>query len=341
MHDLTPRDRREAEKWVVRMLDDPDRHRPALSRWMLAKPGRRQLYENIYAALEDAGTAWTSAPAARPELGGPSTGTDKYRPPARPRSLAAMWLIAPIGLLAILMLLAFERAGQPLVLAAESDEMREHRLDGGTLVKLQPDSRLEITAQDGTALLRLTRGQARIAVPSSAARTVIVAAQGSEMQTGGAIFDVSLRNRLALAIKQGDMIVRLAAWSDQSPSRRSIRLRAGDSLAYAKGQISGSFAGSGRGHSPRVGYGLKSYDNVPISALIEEANRISATKIVLADPRESARRIDATVRINDPRAVASAVAAFLGSRVDMSAANKLTIRAKGPEEANSPQRQAR
>jgi ferric-dicitrate binding protein FerR (iron transport regulator) len=80
---------------------------------------------------------------------------------------------------------------------------------------------------------------------------------------------------------------------------------------------------------------------VPISALIEEANRISATKIVLAESRKGARRIDATVRINDPRAVASAVAAFLGSRVDMSAANKLTIRAKGREEAYSRQRQAR
>ena len=57
MDDITPRDRREVEKWVVRMLDDPERHRAALSRWTLEKPGRRALYEQLMCSVEDAGQA--------------------------------------------------------------------------------------------------------------------------------------------------------------------------------------------------------------------------------------------------------------------------------------------
>ena len=74
--------------------------------------------------------------------------------------------------------------------------------------------------------------------------------------------------------------------------------------------------------------GVKSFDNVPISDVIAEANSYSETKIELATPALGGREIFADIDIRDIERVAQAVSNFLQLDIDRSHPNKLILTEK-------------
>jgi transmembrane sensor len=73
---------------------------------------------------------------------------------------------------------------------------------------------------------------------------------------------------------------------------------------------------------------VKSFDNVPISDVIAEANSYNETKIELATPALGHREIFADIDIRDIQRVAQALASFLDVTIDRSKPNKLILTEK-------------
>lgn len=343
MNDITPRDRREAQKWVTRMLDEPDRHRAGLSRWMLEKPGRRALYERLMIGVEDAAFAMSVAreegrwPPAddRPE--------HKENGPVAPTMIAA----APLrrsrfqyGLAAIFLLIALSAAAlfvwrpafmpsssaNRITIATAAGQTREERLADGTLLRLGENSLLHVRLTPDERQFELQKGQARFDIPALAGRPFVVKAADSELAAAGGIFDLSLRNRLALRMEGGSIEVRLPGWRENARPSRLFRLRAGQTLAFEGGPKALPFVRYSSNQKVLGSEGARSYDDVAVQDIITEANRRNGVKIILADSTLGKRRIFGEIRIDDAEATANAVATFLRAQIDRSKDRQLIIR---------------
>lgn len=339
MNDITPRDRREAEKWVARMLDEPDRHRAGLSRWMLGKPGRRLLYERLMMDVEDVTSAFLGAKEAG--IWPPKTEEPSAVPPATPKLVApktrSRFHYAAAAVFILLVLSAgaafvWRPAFLPgmdashITIATAAGQTREEKLADGTMLRLDENSLVHVRLASGERQFELKKGQARFAIPALGGRPFVVTAAGSEIVAAGGIFDLSLRNRLAIRLEDGAVEVRLPGWRENARPSRLVRLNAGQTLAFAGGAHAlPSIRSSAPQHDLGAG-GAKSFDEVAVRDIIAEANGRNAVKIILSDPSLGARRIFGEIRIDDAEATASAIATYLRAQVDRSKPGRLLIR---------------
>lgn len=321
MDDITPRDRREVEKWVVRMLDDPERHRADLARWLLEKPGRRALYEKLFCSVEDAGQA-LSVPVLEKAASATPRRRWNYVPVAAAAALLALACGASIdsrmpGLFGSHMLGA-------MTLATRVGEVREERLADGTVILLDTDTQVHVRLSGKERVLDISRGRARFSVASDD-RPFIVQVADSDLLASGGIFDVSYRNRIAVNLLKGSLDLRLPGWRENAQPSRLIRLQAGEMLSFLAGQRTPPSVMSAVPSDGQWVSGVKSFDDVAIRDVIAEANRYSPVQIILADPAMSERQIFGDIRIRDAESVASAIATFLHARIDRSRPGQLII----------------
>lgn len=322
MDDITPRDRREVEKWVVRMLDDPERHRAALARWLLEKPGRRALYEKLLCSVEDAGQA-LSVPVVEKTASATPRRQWNYVPAAAAAALLALacgaaiyfWMHGLVG------------NGSPAegtVLATRVGEVREEKLTDGSVILLDTDTQVHVRLSGKERVIDMTRGRARFSIASDD-RPFIVRVADSDLLGSGSIFDVSYRNRIAVNLLKGSLDLRLPGWRQNAQPSRLIRLQAGEMLSFLAGQRTlPSVMSAAPSDGQWVG-GVKSFDDVAIRDVIAEANRYSPVQIILADPAMGERQIFGDIRIRDVESVASAIATFLHARIDRSRPGQLII----------------
>lgn len=319
MTEITPRDRREAEKWVVRMLDNPDRHRSALSRWMLAKPGRRELYDRIFSSVEDAALA---APENWRHKG---SGLVTTRPRCRLQSVAALF-VAFLCVSAVWFWIArTPPTPRSSIIASGADGAVEQRLPGGIMLILDTDSRIRLDRSPGGRIITLERGRMRLTVPQRVAGTLVIKAAQSQLAAASGSFDVSLRDRLVIAVRTGSLTAHAASWRDRAGRPLRFNLHPGERLAFAGNSLVPTVSRY-QPDEDQWGGGTKSFEDVPISAVIDEANSYSTSRIILADPALGTRRIFGDIHVRDGHAAARALAGYLGGEVDRSVAGYWTIR---------------
>lgn len=323
MDDITPRDRREVEKWVVRMLDDPERHRPGLARWMLEKPGRRALYDRLLGSVEDAGQAM-SAPVLDPLVAVTPPRQSNYFTVAAAALLLALacgaatyyWVPGLYG--------GGPQAAPGTTLATRLGEVREEKLADGSVLTLDTDTRVHVRFSGDQRLLEVERGRVRFSVAPNE-RPFVVLVANSQVLAAGGVFDVSYRNRVAVNLLKGSLDLRLPGWRENAQPSRLVGLRSGEMLTFSAGQRTLPSVISAPLSDGQWTSGVKSFDDVAIRDVIAEANSYSPVQIIVADPAMGERQIFGDIRIRDVESVASAIATFLGGRVDRSRPGQLII----------------
>lgn len=318
MNDITPRDQREAEKWVVRMLDEPDRHRAGLARWFLGKPGRRELYEQLLSSVEDAGQS-LSVPV-------PET-----RPPFKRRRYF-LPVAAALGLLLIATMTLFAWlpgrttfAGAVETFSTRTGEVREETLADGSTLTLDTDTHVLVNLSGGKRNVTLKQGRMRLAVAPKPGQPFEVTMADSQMIAAGGVIDLSYRNRIAVNLISGSAQVRLPGWRASAGKSHQIWLRPGQMLAYSAGQSTIPAVIPSPPSDGQWTSGVKSFDDVAVREVVAEANSYSPVKIVLADPMLGDRQIFGEIRIREIDSVAEAIATFLGARIDRSQPGRLLI----------------
>ncbi|UXC92973.1 MULTISPECIES: FecR family protein [Sphingobium] len=321
MNKLSWWDRRAASKWVMKMLYDPDRHHAAVQRWMAAKEGRQRLYETM---LVDVGAAAGAAAVAPMPVERRAVPAPKWRP-----ALAAVAVMTVIS--GALIMMQFHAPVSPEdafgggQLATRIGEVREVRLDDGSVLTLDTGTTINVDLSAEQRVVSLERGRARFRIVHDAARPFIVRFGQNEISSPGTIFDVSYGNRAAVHLLEGRADVKVRGWRSNARAEQLFHLRSGEQLSFLDGQAMPPSVMSARPTDEQWVSGVKNVDDVPISEVIVEANSYSTTQIVLADPTLGSREIFGSVHIRDVDAVANAIAAFLEAKVDRSHPGKLII----------------
>jgi len=323
MNDITPRDRREVEKWVVRMLDDPQRHRAGLARWLLEKPSRRAVYDQLIGSVEDAGQAMSASVLEEVADTAP-----KHRSPYRPAAAAAVLLLFVSGMAAYLWIPYVNReeaqSATAVTFATRLGEVREEKLADGTVLTLDTDTRVHLSLSDKDRVVQIERGRVRFSVASDD-RPFTVRVADSQLVTAGGLFDVSYHNRVAVDLLSGNLDLRLPGWRENAVPSRLIRLNPGERLTFSAGQRALPSVMTTAPSDRQWTNGVKSFDDVTIADVIAEANSYSPVQIILADPAMGEREIFGDFRIRDADSVASAIATFLHARIDRSKPGRLLI----------------
>ena len=308
---------RQAYKWAMRMLDDPQRHAAKLQRWMVKSPDHQAAYKRVVTEVGYASDAATLMPSLRVSASA-STKQWAWR---RPTYFAAATAITGGILLAVGW--HFYSTG-PTSLSGNPEQSRtvaiadgekEIRLADGSTVLMHGATRLNVRFSSAERAIDLLSGHARFEVQHDRARPFVVYAMGGSVTAVGTIFEVSVEQDVRVRLLKGLVRVALPPKVHEQKGREVL-------LAPGEGTVFSPEPAplppptvSERQPPPRH---LRSFDDVPVSVIVAEVNSRSPTKIELVDEAIGRERIFAELNLDDADAVAGRIARGLGLTIDRS-----------------------
>jgi transmembrane sensor len=294
----------QAIAWHLRLKDPiatPSDH-AGFEAWLRADPGHRLAYE-------DARTLWDEALAPARVLGADGWHRQKVSPRRRTR----------LGLAMAGLVLALLGGG---ALWRDPGIMERALADHATA----PGRVAQITLPDGSHAY--LDGDSAISVIMDGNRRDVL------LRRGRAWFDVARREGPSFRVVAGDVVVR-----DISTQFAVERAAAATLVTVEQGEVAVSTPGtpearvlvgqrmrveSGRMPPPEAvepgvtlawRRGLVVFDRAPLSAVVEQLDRMEAGRVLLADPALRGMTLSGVFRANDQAAVLSALRSALGLRV--------------------------
>jgi len=320
---LTPRDHREAQKWLNRMLEDPERYRRGLTRWIARKPAREACYMRLVKTIERADGSAQMLPSRRPQRW-----SSLYRL-LEPKSIAAVAVVVLAASLTVGITRSGGNSATPWLVSSAAartvwktrvGEVRTEHLADGTAILLDTDTIATLDTVSGQRVIEIEHGRARFTVPAGAAGSLVVRAAGFMVSPVGRVFDVSYRGTVKIQPIEGALEVRKA-----DDREAALALNPGEIVSLAHGQTLPRSATVARASEQQWVDGVKSFDNVPIREIIAEANSYSDRRLELADASLGDRRLFAEINIRDIEMVAEAISGFLDLDIDRSHTNQLIL----------------
>lgn len=285
------REQREAAEWLARMRGEPsEADRAAFEVWR-AKPVNAEAYsvaEEDFALAGSLSRQRIEALARR-----------ERRAPGGMRW--ALATVAAVGLAVGFAWYLNQRSDIPQI-AAGPMIPGQLRLADGTTVTLMDGAWAEPQFSEKERRLRLHGGRARFDVAHDAARPFIVVAGRSETRALGTVFEVDARTATPqVKLVTGSVEVRLGGTAKTirlSPGERAEVLEAGPRLLPEMS-------------SPAEATTMLAADNLPLSAVIDAANKAGAKPIRLADPALASLPVTGRFDVADGASLARKLAAAL------------------------------
>ncbi len=293
------------------------------SAWMAADPKHERAYEQCELAWELAADVCDS-PAIRSVL----TDVDQLisaqqRPTTRNRTITRrrswqMALAASVAAVAVLTAVLVKRS---VVTASEYataiGEQRVVTLADRSTVSLNTGTTLRVTYSRTARRVELLNGEALFAVTKDSARPFQVQALHSVTTAVGTKFNVQIGSRLAtVSVLEGTVSVGAVESGDDT---QRVSVTAGQAVDYGSdGPVSAARAadvGRIRGwQASRI-----VFNDVTLTAALQEYNRYSGVPIALGNPELGERRINGVFRIGDERAFLGALQQGLHVKASRSA----------------------
>ena len=318
--ELKPTDRRraaraEAAAWIVR-LHGPHRSpelEDAFREWLNADPENGRQFERVTETWEQGATIPV---AGIPRLAG-------RRPPSRRRALIATMAAGVCGLLGSGIWFAWS----DLTYATAVGEQRIVRLDDGTRLSLNSETRVEIDYTKSRRRVQLIKGEAYFEVAHNPARPFVVTAGGTRVTALGTTFVVRYdTDKTAVTLVEGKVVVAPAA-GDELPAvssnigpapshdRKDLVLTPGERVTLARNTPA-------LVDEPRVEAvtawrrGEVMLDKTQLSDAIAEMNRYDSQTLVIEDPRVAALQVSGIYHAGDSASFARTVAKLYGLHVE-------------------------
>lgn len=298
----------EAAHWFARMrAPDAEAYRPEFEAWR-AGPENAEAYAR---AEED----WLITAGVAPEY--IAVHRKSHGKPALSR---AHWALAASFILAISVAFAWvilgNHGGEPIVAENATGEIV---LEDGTRIALMDGAKLEPNFSRSERRVTLAGGRARFTVAHDAARPFRVEAAGSETTALGTIFEVDLTGREpVIHLVEGSVEIR-----GNASSGAPLRLRPGQRATVANDgpKLVGTPATGDTVSmsSPVAGTDAASVlnaENLPLSAVVDRANRVNIAKIELAEPAIGNRTVSGKFDVVDAASLARKLAVALDLLVE-------------------------
>lgn len=186
--------------------------------------------------------------------------------------------------------------------ATDAAEQKVVRLEDGSRVHLNVDSKVKVAFRDGERRLTLTRGEAFFDVAHDAARPFVVEAEGTRIRALGTKFDVRRQDGgVRVTLVQGS--VRVGPDSGQGGVVLAPNQEA---LVGANGAIRKVSTDAARTTSWTTGRLV--FRDTPLAAAVAEVNRYSDRKVELAGPGLAERPVSGFFDVGDAESFARGVA---------------------------------
>ena len=308
--------RAEAAAWIVR-LHGPHRSlelENAFREWLTADPENGRQFERVTETWEQG----ASIPVAGiPRIAG-------RRPPSRRRALIVAVAACVCGFLGLGVWIAWPYP----TYATAVGEQRVVRLDDGTRLSLNSETRVEIEYTKSQRRVQLIKGEAYFEVAHNAARPFVVAAGGTRVTALGTTFVVRYdTDKTAVTLVEGKVVVEPAA-GDELPvvpsknvgpasaaARKDLVLAPGERVTLARNT-------SALVDEPRVEAvtawrrGEVMLEKMQLSDAIAEMNRYDSQTLVIEDPRVASLQVSGIYHAGDSASFARTVAKLYGLHVE-------------------------
>ncbi|HEX6866718.1 MAG TPA: FecR family protein [Caulobacteraceae bacterium] len=300
----SPSVRAEAAAWVAR-LQGPNRDAEAeraFRRWMEADPAHAAAFDRATAVWEGIGGA-----AAGMDVGPGEVARQKTRRRAMATMMAATLVAVGGGWLAL----------RDPVYVTKVGEQRSVRLEDGSLLALNTDTKVVVHYTKGERDLRLLRGEAQFDVAKNPDRPFIVTAEGQQVRALGTSFVVRDEGKtISVTLLEGKVTVSPAADAPTAnvASAKPVLLAPGDRV-----KVGGTTAP--QIDRPRLQAvtawraGEVLLDDTPLPEAIAEMNRYSETPLRLEGEDLASLRVSGIFRSGETQAFARTVAAQFGLAV--------------------------
>jgi transmembrane sensor len=302
--------RDEAADWFVRMREPDDiDDRAEFERWLAADPLHRDAYNRI-AEVFSYGKKLAEHPALVESPPPPS---------ARSRVLAIACVFAvfaafivwrPVRHTPPSTKIAATTSDEKFALTTPVGSIRNWRLEDGTQVTLDTDSAMLVAFTPTARAIRLMRGRVRFDVAHEARPFQVFAGAGT-VTAHGTLFDVRIQPNHTVSVRliRGAIDVALTnvAVTPHMKAATRERLGPGQQLVFDTAALLAprTVAAPADARWPEA---LLDCDHATLAAIVAEADRYSATHIIVPDPSIGALRVSGSFRIDDPPALARRLA---------------------------------
>jgi transmembrane sensor len=325
---------RQAAKWAMRIDEDRDTYEAELRRWIGQDELRADAYNRAYGALRSSGSPARAIYGNAAQRGTTVRTVDHCAARRKLVIVSAFSLVLASAAIFIMLtrLAAFApKAGGDRSLEQDYTtrigEVRPVRLADGSQLLLDTDTEVRATMSGSARSIVMVHGRARFDVAHDPRRPFYVVAGDATITDRGTIFDVESYTYVRVRLIAGsiDVAFRKAGLTVAAPP---IHLRAGQQIRFDP-TLTGSPMTPTVTPASDVQWvtGLKTFDDVPVSQILDEVNRYTTTHIVLADPSLGSHRVFLDLDLRDTSAVAQNLALYLKLDVDASKPDQLILRA--------------
>ena len=240
---------------------------------------------------------------------------------------AALWILHPIGGFGLSSLAWLKSETQnPIVrtYATKTGDRLTIALEDGSQVTLNTETQLEVAFSKASRTVRLSRGEALFEVAKDKTRSFVVQTQNRRFVAVGTAFDVHIQtDQVKVTMLEGTV----HAESMEPGALILATVTAGEQL------ITGSRAPQSvrrvdaeRETSWRRGQVI--FDNAPLGEAVDELNRYSSTRIVLADSKLAGLRLSGTFATGGTSTFVEAVTAYFPIQIEHADARMVTLKAR-------------
>jgi transmembrane sensor len=316
--DATDRRRRasaEAADWFARLQcgDMRREERGLFVDWLRESPihvAETLRIARVHGALEQF-ERWTQLSDAAPVAGGGTViQLDALRAPvtARPRTFRRAGLFAGAAIaasLAIASLIVVPRLTGQLI-ETERGERREVVLSDGSIVQVDPETRLRVKYADQMRRVFLERGRALFHVAKSPERPFLVQVDATTVRAVGTAFGVE-RERESVVVTVVEGKVALGAGAQQSkqtdrPGESALLLTANQQIVVARGGSAGPVRVVDSQSELAWAEGRLIFRKEALGKVIAEFNRYNRIQLDVTDAALAGRPVSGVFNASDPQA---------------------------------------
>jgi transmembrane sensor len=322
MDPMLDRIREEAAAWFARRRDGAytQIEQAAFEEWR----GRSAPHGRAYSEIESVWNRWkqlqgsermrkmAAAAMAATAPRQPKGASGCWQPWLAVACIAALVAIGWTGLLPRLL------PRPPLTYSTALGEQRTERLPDGTRVTLNTETALQVFYDHGRRKVVLQYGEAIFDVVHDPRHPFVVIAGNGRITDIGTRFDVrDDSGTTILTLLEGRVVV--IAQHERRPLTSGQQARYGGYIRGITVRKADPAAVSAWLH------GRLDFDGVPLGRAIEDANRYSALKLRLGDPKLAGMQVGGSFRAGDNKAIAAALSAVFPVRVARSDVHEIVL----------------
>jgi transmembrane sensor len=258
-------------------------------------------------------------------------------------------IAAGVGVMAVLAGWFGLHAGDT-VLSTDRAERREVMLADGSVVSLEPETRMRIALGKVERRIILQHGRALFHVAKDAKRPFLVASAGTLVRAVGTVFGVEeVDESTIVTVKEGKVAVIQtepsavvhSAFESEHPGAASAA-RATEALLTRNEQLTVSAAGKATavrevdaGRALAWSEGVLVFESVPLEEVARRFNQYNRSQIRIRDPELARRTVSGVFQASEPQTLIDFIRVAARVTVTRTAGEEIVISPSAPVEATS------